>query len=69
MKNHQYKYSCIDSHGNIIFETNSFMSAYGTAESDNFELRERRTSIRIGKRVIPRYKVLRKITNQLEIFV
>ena len=50
-------------------QSNDLNALRNLAEEQNYELRQRLPEIRIGKRKISdRYKVLRKMTNQVEIF-
>ncbi len=63
-----YRYVLVDSHGTIHQSTNDLYVALSEGVAQNLEVRQRLPNIQIGKRKVEnRFKVLRKITSQLEL--
>ena len=64
-----YKYSAHTKSGTTILQSNDLWFIKGTCEQSNYELRERLSDVTIGrKKITGQYKILRHITNQMELF-
>lgn len=65
----RWKYEWRDETGKVLGSSNDLSYATAQAYSRNLELRQRLSDIKMGKRKIEyRYKILRKITQQVGLF-
>jgi len=64
-----YKYSAHTKSGATLLQSNDLWFIKGTCEQSNYELREHLPNVTVGrKKITGRYKVLRQITDQMELF-
>ena len=63
-----YRYVLADERGKVYISTNDLYYAMSQGKSSNLEVRQILPTIRIGKRRIEnRFKVLRRVTTQLDL--
>jgi len=69
MKRRSYKYVVIDEDGRVVIATDHLYHALGEGERLNLTVKERLLpDVKVGKRVIKRWRVIREISNQVDMF-